>query len=240
MRGSIDSIIDRQLRRWEHERRTTRAAGPEPRPGPGFQPVITVSRQHGSSGSTIASALAERFGYTLLHRDVIERMSEDAGYTRRLLETLDEHAQPPVTSWFDSILVGNYVDSSDYVRALLKAVHSVAQLGGVVMVGRGANFIVGPERGFHVRIVAPREARIRTLMARNGISEREAGREVDTRDHERAEFTRRLFGRGVDDPLAYDMIVNEADLTPDAIVAAIAPAAAEKVQKLRLRSAVVA
>ena len=78
MRGSIDSIIDRQLRRWEHERRTTRAAGPEPRPGPGFQPVITVSRQHGSSGSTIASALAERFGYTLLHRDVIERMSECA------------------------------------------------------------------------------------------------------------------------------------------------------------------
>ena len=51
----------------------------------------------------------------------------------------------PVTSWFDSILVGNYVDSSDYVRALLKVVHSVAQLGGVVMVGRGANFIVGPE-----------------------------------------------------------------------------------------------
>ena len=240
MRGSIDSIIDRQLRLWEHERKTARAAGPEPRPRPEFQPVITVSRQHGSSGSAIAAGLAERFGYTLLHRDVIERMSEDAGYTRRLLEVLDEHAQPPVTSWFDSILVGNYVDSSDYVRALLNVVHSVAQLGGVVVVGRGANFIIGAERGFHVRIVAPREARIQNLIARKGITVREAGHEVDTRDHDRAEFTQRLFGRDVDDPLAYDMIVNEADLTPEAIVPAIALVAAEKIQKLRARSAMVA
>ena len=88
MRGSIDSIIDRQLRLWEHERKTARAAGPEPRPRPEFQPVITVSRQHGSGGSAIAAGLAERFIYTLLHRDVIDRMSEDAGYTRRLLEAL--------------------------------------------------------------------------------------------------------------------------------------------------------
>src|SRR5437762_5000269 len=157
MGSSIDSIIDRQLRRWEHERQAFRATGPEPRPRPEIQPVITVSRHHGSSGSEIAAGLAERFGYTLLHRDIIDRMSEDAGLTRRLLESFDEHAPAELTSWFDSILVGTYVDASDYVRALLRVVHSVAQLGGAVVVGRGANFIIGPERGFHARIVAPRE-----------------------------------------------------------------------------------
>ncbi|HEY6195366.1 MAG TPA: cytidylate kinase-like family protein [Candidatus Eisenbacteria bacterium] len=240
MRSSIDSIIDRQLRRWEHERQIVRSTGPKPRPRPEIQPVITVSRHHGTRGSEIAAGLAERFGYTLLHRDIIDRMSENAGFTRRLLESFDEHAPAALTSWFDSILVGTYVDASDYVRALLRVVHSVAELGGVVVVGRGANFIIGPDRGFHVRIVAPRGSRIRNLVARKGISERDAGREVDARDHERAEFTRRLFGRNVGDPLAYDMIVNEAGLPPDAIVPAIAQAAAEKIKQLRGRSTVTA
>src|ERR1051325_10141752 len=117
MRSSIDSIIDRQLRRWEHERQIVRSTGPKPRPRPEIQPVITVSRHQGTRGSEIAAGLAERFGYTLLHRDNIDRMSENAGFTRRLLESFDEHAPAALTSRFDSILAGTHGDAHHHVQS---------------------------------------------------------------------------------------------------------------------------
>ena len=60
------------------------------------QPVITVSREHGSGGSRIAELLAKRFDYTLLHRDIIDRICNSSGARRQLVATLDEHAQSQI------------------------------------------------------------------------------------------------------------------------------------------------
>jgi cytidylate kinase len=211
MARSIDVIVDSQFRRWEkeleiHRRKGQRDTGPVV-----AHPVITISRQHGSLGSEIAVHLAERFQYTLLHRDVIDRLCESTDYSRRLLETLDEHSQSQVATWVQSMLAGRYVDEGDYARALMRTVSSIARLGGVVVVGRGSNFIVGLGQGFHVRVIAPREQRIAAVMAREGMSRRDAARSVEVTDHDRARTIQRLFGRSVDDPLAYDVVVNPGD-----------------------------
>lgn len=231
MPTSIDGLIDRQLRRWEHERR--RSSEPESEPRPELHHVITISRQHGSSGAEIASDLAGHFGYTLLHRNVIDRMCESTGHTRRLLEVLDEHDRSEVTSWFDSMFSGRYVDLDDYVRALLTTVRSIARLGGVVVVGRGANYIIGPEQGVHFRVVAPLEERTRSVAERDGVDDREARRRIDALDHERGEFIRKVFNRSVDDPLGYDLIVNEAAIPRGQIIELMAGVAEAKFQRLR-------
>jgi len=236
---SIDSLIDRQLRRWEMERSHREqpdAAVPHHRTSGA---LITVSRQHGTHGVEIASRLADEFGYTLLHRDMIDRMCASTGYSRRLLAALDEHSRSQLTHWFDSMLSGAWVDTSDYARALVTTIGSIAMLGGVVVVGRGAHLMVGSERGFHVRVIAPRKQRIRQLMERSGQTARDAEREIDARDHERAEFIRRVYGGSIDNLLAYDLVINEAGRTPETIVPWLAPAAREKFSRLRsLESAI--
>jgi cytidylate kinase len=233
MPGTIEALIDRQLRRWEHDRRNVRAGRVAAEPVAQIQPIITVSRQHGSRGCEVAARVADRFGYTLLHRDLIDRIAESTGLTRRLLETLDEHSRSQITSWIDSLLWGKYLDEGDYAVGLLTAVRSIARLGGVVVVGRGANFIVGPEGGVHIRIVAPRPERVRRLMARKQLSEADAAREVDAVDQERAKFIRKLFHRAVDDPLAYDLVVNETERSLETVTEIVTVAAAEKVERLR-------
>jgi hypothetical protein len=225
---SIDTIIDRQLRRWELERDLDRRPQPPDAPPPPPQPLITLSRQHGTHGAEIAGALARRFGYTLLHRDTIDRMCESSGYSHRLLESLDERARSVVANWFDSMLAGRYVDAGDYVRALLRTIVLIAQHGGVVVVGRGANFVLGLEHGFHVRVVAPRERRIANLMARNRMSERAATRDLDATDHRRGEFIRKLYGHSVDDALHYDVVANEADAPPEKLAPWLEAAARAK------------
>jgi cytidylate kinase len=234
MHTSIDALIDRQLRRWEIERYSGMKRSPEHPSLPVLGPLITVSRQHGSIGAAVAGRLAEHFRYTLLHRDMIDRMCESTGYARRLLEALDNHARSQLTTWVESMMAGTYVDAGEYLRALLATIYSIAELGGVVVVGRGANFIVGPERGFHLRVVAPRDTRIRAIAERKGIPEKDAAHEVDTRDRERADFVRRMFGHSVDDPLGYDLVLNADDVSADAVGDWLAAAARRKFERLHL------
>jgi cytidylate kinase len=233
MATSIDAIIDRQFRRWDLERNIAHRADSERDSAPGAHPLVTISREHGSVGGAVAASLADRLGCTLLHRDVIDRMCQSTGYSRRLLEALDDRSRSQMATWFDSMVGGLYFDSTDYVRALFTTLYSIARLGGVVIVGRGANFIVGRDRGFHVRVVAPREERIRAIAARKGVSLRDAAHEVATLDHERAEFVRRLFHRPIDDPLGYDLVVNAAGAAPREVAEWLSQAARRKFERLR-------
>jgi hypothetical protein len=233
MPRSIEGLIDRQLRRWELERRGGASPGIATETRVAAQPIITVSRQHGSRGRDLAARLAQRFDYTLLHRDVLDRISLSTGHQRRLLEALDEHSRSQLSTWVDSMLSGRYLDEGDYVVGLLKTVYSIARLGGVVVVGRGANFIVEPTRAVHLRIVAPLDERIYNIMQRGDLSAAEAAHEIKAVDQERAKFAQKLFHRSVDDPLAYDMVLNESGRSLDALVRIATGVVEEKLARLK-------
>lgn len=226
--SSIQAILDRQLRRWELERSARESRTASAPPGPPMHPVITISRERGSGGSQVAEMLARRLDYTLLHRDVIDRICQSSGMRRNIVEALDTHARSQFATWWEAIIAQRYADASDYVRWLLETVYSVAELGGAVVVGRGANFIIGPERGLHARIVAPREQRIARLVDHARLSRREAAREIEQRDHERAEFVRRVHGHDIADPAGYDLVLNTGALTFEAAVALLVEAARAK------------
>ena len=231
---SIDSILDRQVRKWEVEKSApVHKHGSRDRPGAPVQPILTVSRQRGSGGTNLAERLAERFGYTLLHRDVIDRICESSGYKRRIVESLDGHARSQLQLWVESVLQGAYVDASDYLKALLEVIYSISQLGGVVVVGRGSNFILGHERGFHLRVVAPLEVRVRNLAGREGLAERDALREIEKSDRERTEWVRKACRRSIDDPLGYDLVINHLSISMESATSLVAAAAQEKFERLR-------
>lgn len=231
--SSIESIIDRQIRRWELERQVQDEQKDKEVRAQDFRPVITVSRQRGSRGSYIAEKLAERFTYALLHRDLIDRICKSSGYHKRIVQSLDEHSRSQLESWFEGVLAGSYVDHGDYSRHLLKVIYSISTLGGVVVVGRGANFIIGMDRGFHVRVVAPAATRVQNLVEFQKLAEGEARREVAAKDEERGNFIRKHFGRSIDDPIEYDLVINSDAIGVDPAVNLIAIAAMEKFDRIR-------
>jgi cytidylate kinase len=234
----MHQILERQLRRWELEKTMAVAAEstarPEPHePPPPVEPLVTVSRQHGAGGSTLAARLATRFRYTLLDRNLVDRICASTGTRRRIVESLDEHLKPQVTAWCEALLGNEYVDAGDYMRALVETLSSITALGGAVVVGRGANFVAGPERGFHVRVVAPRPLRIRRIGARDRLGPHDAERAVDAADRERREFVKRHFRRDIDDPEAYDLVLNTAHIAVDTATDVVVKAAMEKFERMR-------
>ncbi len=124
------------------------------------------------------------------------------------MENLDEHFRGDLELMVEGLFTGQSVDHRDYTRQLFQVVLSMARLGGVVLVGRGGNFILGPRRGFHVRVVAPREQRIANLVMYKNVTKEVAAAEADRVDGERKELIAKLFGHDIDDPAHYDLIIN--------------------------------
>lgn len=229
---SIETIIDRQIRRWELQKSLEESHHGVARSLHLPKPLITVSRQRGSRGTIIAERIAYRFNYTLLHKDIIDRIVDTSGYKRRIVESLDDHTRSQMELWFESVITGKLVDLNDYARHLLEVIFSVSRLGGIVVVGRAANFIIGSNRGLHVRIVGTMAGRMRNLMEQEKMSEADARREIEKSDHERAEFVKRLVHKSIDDPQYYDLILNSDWIPVEQAVSLIANAAMEKFELL--------
>lgn len=205
--SSIDALIDRQLRKWEMERRMRLEAEKEGKKR-GLKPIVTVSRQRGSQGSYLAETLAGKLGYQHLHREIIDQICSSSGYRRQIVESLDAKIRSKIELWFEGMFKGLYIDTSDYFKHLYKVIMSISELGGVIVVGRGANFMLPHDQGFHIRVVAARPKRIENLIKFQNLSRHQAEKEVRELDKSRAEFVRNNFRRDIDDPRAYDLIIN--------------------------------
>lgn len=226
---SIHAIINRQLLKWElQQQQVDRPSARRPAP----PPIITVSRQKGSRGSYFASRLAEKMDYQLLHRGVIDTICETAGYRKRVVESLDNRFRGELELLVESVFTGQLVDHRDYLKHLCRIVLSMSELGGVVLMGRGGNFILGPRRGFHIRYIAPRERRIANLATYGHLSESQAADAVGKSDAERKEFIRKLFGADIDDPRHYDLVVNADYLDVEELTDAVRAACEAKFEKL--------
>lgn len=226
---SIEAIINRQILKWELEKKEAEQIE-EDRPRP--SPIVTVSRQSGSRGSYFGSRLAQRLGYQRLHREAIDLICKSSGYRKRIVESLDGKFRSRLELLAESIVTGEAVDMSDYARQLCQVVLSMSKLGGVILMGRGGSSILGPERGFHMRVVCPREKRIENLIKYKQMTTDEAVTTVDRSDENRRKFIEELFGSDIDDPHQYDMIVNSSLIDVEEMVDTAVVAIDAKMSKL--------
>lgn len=110
--------------------------------------IITVSREFGSGGRTIAKQVAERLGYNFYDDEIINRVIETSGLSREIVEKYDEYATHK-NSFLYSIAVNaggdNYSGLSFANRvqiAQINVIKQMAEEGNCVIVGRGADYIL--------------------------------------------------------------------------------------------------
>jgi len=213
----IESIIERQMRRWEAERareREEQAAAPTVQSGMP-SPLVTISREEGADGARIARLLADRLDFEVFDQRIVDHISAATGVRQQIIEYLEDRRRSALLLWVDGVIRSRWVTQSDYVKSLVEVLGSVAELGRVVIMGRGANFIFGIERGVHVRVVAPIEVRARRIAGERRCSLDEARRYAEETDDARGRFIRSHFDADWSDPHAYHLIVNTAVIRPE-------------------------
>ncbi len=206
---SLTAIVDEQVHRWRLEQaRRAREQASHARP----KPIVTVSRQAGSRGTELARLVSASLGFHFWDQELVHRIAEDLGAPEAMLRAVDEHPRGRLADLVTGILLGDRATEEEYFAQLVRLVHTLAERGGAVIVGRGAQFIVAAESALRVRVVAPLEARVHTLAAQRGIRDAEARAEVERLDRERVGFMRHHYDRDVTDPAAYDLQINSATM----------------------------
>lgn len=219
----VDHLIDRQVRLWSLRQemvQVTRTVGQATRPRlPG--PWITLSRQIGSRGTELAEELSRRLGWQVFDKQILSAISRRDPARERFLSRLDEHAVGALEDYLNQLFVRDSMSHFDYIREVMRIVCMVGRQGKVILVGRGANWLLDPRFGVRVRVVAPLEQRASRVAKREGMDLPSARRWVQAQDHETARFMRQTHHQNVENPLGYDLVLNLAKIDPPSAVDAV-------------------
>lgn len=169
-------------------------------------PIVAMTREMGSLGSTIAFEVAERLGYEFLRNDIVRRVAGEYRVREsRLVDSLEE--RPGVLERLRRRGHRHRV----YLEA---AVLEAALRERVVFVGRWSTlFLRGVQHAVRVRICAPPEIRAQRIMTRYGVDHDEAVRRIAAYDEGVRARMRQIFDVDWRDPLLYDLVLNTEALT---------------------------
>ena len=200
MARSMEALVEQQARRWQLVRETRRD---EER-----RPVLTVSRQHGAGGDELVKTLAKQLQLDVFDREIIQQIAESTHLSERVVGALDDKRRELLTEWLSGMASHDYLSSVEYRYQLTRVVGAVAHHGGAIIVGRGAHLILGQGEALRVLVVAPLEARIASVMKSEGLSERDARRQIQVVEADRKAFLMKHFHTDIDDPAHFDLVVN--------------------------------
>ena len=177
--------------------------------------ILTVSREFGSGGRELGQAVARDLGYAYVDRELIlADIRKDGAKWEQWAKDLDEHC-PTVWEKYD----WSYRGFAALVQWHI-LVH--AQRGGVVIVGRGGNFVLtGVPHALRIRVTAPLEARIERIMKRESVDRGMAQWLCKKTDSERACFLSAMYGKRWDDPSEYDRVFSVPGGSIDDVLSAV-------------------
>lgn len=119
-----------------------------------------------------------------------------------------------------------FLDEDVYVRLTRTVIEKLSERDNLVILGRGALALLKDRKDvLHVRVVAPKAFRIRTVMERDELDEETATKEVDRIDEGRKTYLKRHYDVDWARADLYHLTVNTEDLQTDGAAHLIAEAA---------------
>lgn len=192
--------------------------------------VVTISRHFGAGGHTLGQMLCERFDFRLADASVVDRLARNAKLSPDWLNAMEKEASSPLLSMISTLVSGGIFykhpgspaekdDRQKYIAFLTQIFTAMANEGGYVIVGRGAQFILkGHPKAIHVLLVADYESRVSFLMGQHKISRSDAEKTIRAREKERTALASRLFEENIDDASLYQIVLNTGTMPYDWVV----------------------
>ena len=156
--------------------------------------IITVSRQFGSGGRTIAKELAAKLGYDYYDKEIIEQVAEKTGFSKDVVASKGEEA--PGKSIFSYGFeaqatpgIMNGMTMNDYIWSVQrKVIKDIADSGKpCVIVGRSADFILKDyDSILNVYICADTKFCAERIVKLYGESDKKPEKRLEEKDKKRA------------------------------------------------------
>ena len=128
----------------------------------------------------------------------------------QVVSTLNEKARSELEDWLAEFEGTHNLSTDAYLEDLKRIIFAIASHGSAVILGRGASFLLPPERRIGLYFVAPLEVRIRNVMEDRGLSEKRAREYIAKVEKEHRRLAKKHFQGDIRDSAHYHLVINTA------------------------------
>lgn len=184
--------------------------------------IITIGREFGSGGRTIAKKVAEKLGIPCYDREIIDEVAIKSGLLKEEVEKKGEHlsASGKMSTIFTLYNLYSNMTKDDIIwHAQKKVIEELAEKGPCVIVGRCADYILR-ERDDVVKvfIYADKETRADRIVKIYGENDETPEKRIREKDKKRAAYYEHFTEMTWGDPSHYDICLNSRKLGIDKCV----------------------
>lgn len=178
--------------------------------------TITITRQFGSMGRTIAKELSEELGVEFYDRDIVEEVSQKLKLPVSQISESEEQAS--YRFWRRMFPLGT---DKEYMQNIIfdvqkEIIKELARKSSCILVGRCSDAILEPqENNLNLYIYAPLEKRLDNCINRLEMGEAEARRTIADVDRARDAYHKKYAGFLPSSPEHKHLMIDSSMLGPE-------------------------
>jgi cytidylate kinase len=156
------------------------------------QYVVTISRQFGSMGRTIAEHMSKILGVDYLDRDIVEATAKRMGISVKAVSDAEESAKHTIIKKKYSFNMGIYSITDEIFAVQKNIIRDIASKESCIIVGRCADSILQDfENRLNIYVYAPYEARMYNCVHSLMMDEKTAAKMIKEVDAARTNYQRK-------------------------------------------------
>lgn len=198
------------------------------------QYVVTIGRQFGSLGRSVAKQAAALLGIECYDRDIVEEAAKRMNQPLSLISDVEEEANHRFGAFGKMLFplgggADGLQDRTFFVQECI--LRDFADKGPCILVGRCSDYVMqGRENLMRVFIYAPVEARVRNCVERLNMTREQAYKMCADVDRARRRYHEKYAGYPPMDPEHVDLMLNSDLLGVDGTAQALAEMVRRKFQ----------
>ena len=168
--------------------------------------VITIAREHGSSGKQIGKLVAEKLGIPFYYKEMTALAAQESGLNKEFISDINVNAPAILHSLYLSTeVVQNAVAAQD------KVIRKIADQGSCVIVGRAADYVLRDYKDVvRIFIYAPEDYKIKRVMEVYGDTAEEAKKNIRRSDEARASYYKNISELTWGDRQNYELLLDSS------------------------------
>ncbi len=191
--------------------------------------IITVSRQFGSGGRTIAKKIAADLGIAYYDKELVSKIAKETGFSEEYIEEMGQYAFSRRSFLFSLAVTNSYTHNPGELSVPDKIyimqnniINELAEKGDCVIVGRCSDYILRErEDCLHTFFFADMAFRANHIVEYYGETDVPAEKRVKEKDDKRKVYYRHYTGREWGDLKNYHVSFNSGVIGLDACADAV-------------------
>ncbi len=168
--------------------------------------IITIAREHGSSGKEIGKLVSERLGIPFYYKEMTAIAARESGLDKEFISEINANSP----EFFHSLYL-----STDVVQQAIiaqdKVIRMIADNGSCVIVGRAADYVLRNHKDVvRIFIYANEDVKIRRVMENYGDTLKQAKENIRRSDEARAAYYRNISAQSWGERHNYDLLIDSS------------------------------